>query len=158
MDDEVNRINQERFSSSAKFWISLANQQLFELNKQLLSISFLLLPLTASILLVETLILREYQKTLLGLSWIFLFISIVFGLLQIVIDAFYFKSLSRNNSQKEVVWHQRNKTSEQKEKETEALGGVKETSTFIPLIGQTFTIIVAILLVMSVATSLLVSK
>lgn len=96
----------DRFQKAALYWNNLANQQIFELNKQLLSLAFIILPLTASIIAVEFIKPREFEKTLLILGWIFLFLSIILGFVQILLDAIYFNYLSNDSSTREYLWSQ----------------------------------------------------
>lgn len=145
----------EGYSERARFWIDKANQQISEFNKQLLSLATFLLPLTASVVVAD-LELSGSQKTLLITGWAFLFLSIISGLIQYVIDANYFKNLSRDSSRREEIWSDLYRSKNQLEQETKALGKVPSQSTHIPLSLQTFFIIAGIFLIMFVATTLLV--
>lgn len=155
--EDINRRNQEKFGSAALFWIGLANQQLFELNKQLIGLAIVVLPLTASIIAVD-LTLREFQKTLILISWVFLFISIISGFIQLFVDVLYFKYLSNDSSKRQEIWRRTDIKTEEKERATDALGKVKESSTHVPLYLQAFSIVFALILIMIVASSFLISK
>lgn len=153
-DEEIRRRNKDSVQKAAFFWIKLANDRLSEINKQLLSIAFILLPLTGSIVLANKKI-NFSDKTLLTHGWILLFISIFSGLIQILIDAIYFKSLSRDSSKREKIWSQIDKPISLLASEEKELGEVKGSSTHWPLIIQSFTMFIGLGLIMIVAYHLL---
>lgn len=155
--EETIQRNKDAFQRAALYWNNLANQRLFDFHKQLLGLATLLLPLTASIVLVESIKLKEFEKTLLLLGWVFLGISIVAGYIQILMDATYFNYLSNDSSQREEIWSS-NKKIEDMEKETQVLGKTSPSSTVTPLWIQTFSIFVGLSLLMVVAGSLLFKK
>lgn len=145
----------EGYSERALFWIDKANQQLSEFNKQLLVLATFLLPLTASVV-VTSIKLSESQKIFLMIGWVYLFLSIVSGLIQYFIDANYFKNLSRDSSKREEIWSDLSRPKNQMEKETKDLGKVPEQSSFFPLTLQAFSLVAGIFLIIFVAITLLV--
>ena len=156
-DIEYKWKNKESYSKRALFWIRLANEKIDELNRQLLGLSFLLLPLTASIA-ITNIPTKEFQKTLIIVSWFFLFFSIIFGLIQIAIDANYFKLLSRDSSRRESIWADFTQSISNLERKTKSLGYMQGSSTFVALCFQIFTIFIGILLIMIVAGTILITK
>ncbi len=152
MSDETIWKRQESYRSAALHWNNLANQRLFDFNKQLLGLATILLPLTASIIVVDGV--REFEKTLLIVGWIFLGISIITGCIQIMVDAYYFRDISIDSSRRELIFSS-NKTEPEMQAAVEALGKIPAESTDLPITIQVFTIFVGLLLIMIVAGSLL---
>ncbi len=89
---------------SALYWNNLANERQFELAKQLITISSLLLTVSATAIVsfrginFQSQPLQSYS---LLLSWIFVLISIICGLIQLSVDASYFNYLSNDESTRE---------------------------------------------------------
>lgn len=156
-DVEEKRWHLDRFQRAALYWNSLANQQIFELNKQLLAFATIILPLTASIVVVDTIQLREYEITLLIFGWIFLFLSIIIGLIQTWIDARYFNYVSNDSSSREWLWSQ-DKDNNEVKKEVERLGSIKLSSSSAPTLFQVFFVFSGLLIIMFVAVSILINK
>lgn len=155
-EDKIAR-NKDSAQRAALHWNKLANERLFDLHKQLLGLATLLLPLTASIVIVDSVKLLEVEKTLLLLGWAFLGISIIAGLIQLIIEAKYFNYLSNDSSCREEIWSSE-RSIEDMQKETKALGRTNPSSTLIPLSIQTFSIFIGLSLIMIVATFLLLRK
>jgi heme/copper-type cytochrome/quinol oxidase subunit 4 len=147
----------DRFQRSALYWNNLANQQIFELNKQLLTFASILLPLSASIVVLDTLRLREYEILLLILGWIFLFTSIVLGLIQIWIDAKYFSYVSNDSSNREYLWSQ-DKDNNKIKDDVDKLGPIKPSSSFTPTLFQVVFVFIGLIFIMLVAVSILLNK
>lgn len=147
----------DRFQRAALYWNNLANQQIFELNKQLLGLATIILPLTASVVVIEIIKLREYEKTLIIMGWICLFLSIVLGLVQICIDSVYFNYVSNDSSSREKLWAQ-DKDNNQIKEEVERLGSIKPSSSPTPTLFQVFFVFSGLLIIMLVAVSLLINK
>ena len=147
-----------RMGNNALFWIKLANNRLSELNKQLLSLAMLLLPLTASIVVIppDDLKLKECNKDLLKYGWLFLGISIVAGLIQVVVEAHYFKRLSNDSSQRERFFDEL--PFDSADKANRKLKSVPGQSTHIPLHVQVYTLFAGLLLIMIVALELLLAR
>lgn len=151
---EEKRWHLDRFQKAALYWNSLANQQGFELNKQLLVFATILLPLSASIVVVDTIQLRGNEIVLLIIGWIFLFLSIIFGLIQIWTDARYFIYISNDSSKREWLWSQ-NKDNNKIKKEVDKLGSVKPYSPFVSSIFQAILVFSGMLFIMLVAVFIL---
>lgn len=156
-DEEIRQRNKDSYQRAALFWIDLANQRLSSFNKQLLTIAAILLPLTASLVAANFIDLRDFEKALLIIVWISLGFSLVGGVVQIIIDANYFKYLSRDSSRREEIWSG-NDTNEEMTKQTKLLGKTEPTSTHIPLWLQAFTLGQGLLLILVIAISLLLRK
>lgn len=156
-DENIRQRNKDSAQNAALFWIRLANDRLSEINKHLLGLATILLPLTASIV-ISPIKFREYEKTLMIIGWVFLFISIIAGFMQIVIDAIYFKDLSRDSSKREVLWSDTNSDIRNIDKDIKALGNTPASSTHIPLILQSLAISLGLFLIMLVAVLLLIKK
>ncbi len=151
---DLKQRNKDAYQRGAFFWIDLANQRLGDFNRQLLSLAVILLPLTASVILSD-LKLREFEKTLLILSWVSLGISVVAGLIQILIDTNYFKDLSRDSSKREKIWSDLFRPIADLEKDTKALGEVKGSSTHDPLKLQALFLLIGLVFIMIIAGSIL---
>lgn len=156
-DVEEKRWHLDRFQRAALYWNSLANQQIFEVNKQLLAFATVILPLTASIVVIDTIQLREYEVTMLIFGWIFLFLSIISGLIQVWIDARYFNYVSNDSSSREWLWS-RDKDNNEIKKEVEQLGSIKPSSSPTPTLFQGFFVFFGLLIIMLVAVSILINK
>lgn len=149
--------NKDAYQRGAFFWINLANQRLGDFNKQLLAFAVVLLPLTASIIL-SRIDLNTFEKTLLVISWVFLGISILAGLIQILIDQDYFKKLSRDSSKREEIWSDLFRPIADLEKDTRALAKVNESSTHDPIKIQAIFLFIGLLLIMISAGSILLAS
>lgn len=154
-DAEEKRWHLDRFQKAALYWNNLANQQIFELNRQLLGLATVILPLTASIVVIDTIQLREYEKTMLVFGWVFLFLSIISGLVQVWINAKYLNCVSNDSSNREFLWSQ-DKDNEEIKKEVNRLGGIKPSSSHIPIAFQAFFASFGLLVIMLVAMSILI--
>lgn len=156
-DAEEKRWHLDRFQKAALYWNNLANQQIFELNKQLLAFATIILPLTASITVIDSIKLREYQIMLLILGWISLFLSIISGFIQIWIDAKYFNYVSNDSSTREFLWSQDEDNNKIKDA-VDKLGHIKPSSSPTPTYFQIFFVLTGLLMIMTVAVSMLISK
>ncbi|MBU4209973.1 hypothetical protein KKC08_02800 [Patescibacteria group bacterium] len=111
---------------------------------------------------IESKGLPEIVKLLLFLSWIFLFSSMIFGLIQIVIDIKFLSKSGEIENKAEKLWS----TAfigfdeyEKRAKEGEELFEDFDThSPYIPLIQQVVFLLIAFLLIMSGASLLLFGK
>ena len=105
MDKEDKNFKEKlKLGSDALFWIDLANKSYFHLRNQLIALATILLPLTASIVILSNdsrVSPNSQEKSLFILGWIFLGVPIVFGLIQTWIDSTFFKDLSGNSSLRE---------------------------------------------------------
>jgi len=95
---------------AALYWNSLANGRQFELIKQLLTIGALMLTISATIIgLFKGNINFQSQpisSTFIVLSWIFIILSIFFGLKQLSVDSSYFNYLSNDESKRQSKFEQ----------------------------------------------------
>lgn len=155
-DEEIRRRNKDTAGRNALFWIELANQRQSEIIRQLLGLSAVLLPLSASILLADIKI-NQTEKILLLHGWIFLLISIIAGFIQIFVDVDYFVKVSQDSSNREVLWST-NRTIRDIEKDVQKLGKVSSSSTDWPLRFQILTFSTGLVLIMVVAVFLLFDK
>lgn len=91
-------------SKNALYWNNLANQRQFELAKQLLILSSLILTVSATAIVsfrginFQSQPLQSYSILL---SWLFGLISIICGLKQLCVDASYFDYLARDENIRE---------------------------------------------------------
>lgn len=154
-DIEERRFNIERFTTAALYWNSLANQRYFELNKQLLSLASILLPLTASIALVKPSPLNNVLRSLLVVGWGSLFTSILFGLFQIWKDTNYFAYLMADSSLREKFWCNPQMSNAEKEKAVDVLGETKSRGNIYPLFLQILFLLIGLLFIMIAAILLL---
>mgnify|MGYP001584568581 FL=1 len=154
---EFRQRSKESYQRGAFFWIDLANQRLGDFNRQLLALAVVLLPLTASISL-SSIKLKDFEKTLLVLSWIALGVSIITGIIQILIDTIYFKDLSRDSSKREKIWSNFSRKVTDLEKETKAIGEVKESGSHDPLKIQASSLFIGLILIMVVAGFILFAR
>ncbi|MCL6096647.1 MAG: hypothetical protein M1444_03145 [Patescibacteria group bacterium] len=95
---------------AALYWNSLANERQFELIKQLLAIGALILTLSVTIIGFfkgnVNFQSQPISSTFLVLSWIFIILSIFFGLKQLSIDSLYFNYLSNDESKRQAIFEQ----------------------------------------------------
>lgn len=153
-EEKLRQRNKDSAQNAALFWIKLANDRLSEINKQLLGIALILLPLSGSITLSdETLCYSEKQLLIRG--WFLLFISVMLGFVQILVDAFYFKYLATDSSSREFIWSNSSRHVLDSEKEVLMLGKVRAQSTHIPLFFQAVTLFFGLTLIMFVMYKLL---
>lgn len=156
-DEQLRQRNKDAVQRAALFWIGLANDRLSEINKQLLAVGFLLLPLSGSVVLAD-IVICECEKFLLGIGWIFLFISIISGLFQIWVDAIYFKNVSRDSSQREKIWSKSGIPIKDLNKKIEELPVPKVLSTHIPLIVQAVSLLLGLIFIMLMMYRILIFK
>ncbi len=154
--EEINFQEKQKLGSDALFWIRLANDSYFDLRNQMIVLSTILLPLSASIVIItKDSIVRPdaNDKQLLLAGWIFLGLSILFGLIQTWVDSTYFKSLSSDSSLRE---HFRNNLSyDEAEKVVRLLPPVQGQSTLLPLLLQMVLLFGGLLMIMFVAAGML---
>lgn len=153
-NEEIRRRNKDAAQRAALFWIELANQRQSEIIRQLLGLSAVLLPLSASIILSNT-PLDITEKYLLTSSWILFLISIIAGFIQIQIDSKYFVLLSRDSSKREELWSDSNRSVPTIEKEVASLGKVPGASTSLPQYIQAVTFFIGLILVAIVGALIL---
>lgn len=148
-NEEIRRRNKDAAQRHALFWVELANRRQSEVVRQLLGLSAVLLPLSASVV-VANIELEKIEKILLFSSWVFFFISIVTGFIQIQLDAWYFVMLSRDSSKREALWSDSGRPISEIEKDVKALGKVPEMSTSLPLRLQALAFFIGLICVASV--------
>jgi hypothetical protein len=153
-NEQLRQRNKDLFHGAALYWNKLANERLFEISKQLLGISFIILPLTGSVVLSDKII-STANFHLLLLGWITLFASIISGFFNLWIEAKYFNYLSNDSSAREEIWSDSSRPVEQMNKETNKLGPTKQASSFYPLIIQGAALFLGISLIMIVMVSML---
>ena len=154
MEMEIIQRSKDRHEKAAFYWNQLANDRVKELNSQLIGLASILLPLTAGIVVVD-IPLEAHHKTLLIISWAFLLISIISGLIQIAIDTMYFKNLSDDESMRDYMYSQPNKTVSEIVSEINSLGKTKPSSGHCALLIQGISVFLGLTIVMVVAMLLL---
>ncbi len=147
VNEEIRRRNKDAAQHAALFWIQLANERQSEIIRQLLGLSAVLLPLSASIVISNE-ILSPIDKYLLASSWVFFLVSMVAGFIQIQEDSKYFLMLSRDSSKREELWSDSNHSVPNIERDVLALGKVPAQSTTLPQNIQAVTFFVGLILVM----------
>lgn len=157
-DIEFKLSRKDSYQKDAIFWINLANQREFDFNKHLLSLAAILLPLTASVLALESIKLLQCEKILLMISWVSLGISIISGCIQIWFDSSFFVKLSRDSSAREVIWSNMQLPLSELENRTNQMGKMREKGSVTPLWIQIFALFEGLLLIMFTAASILIRK
>lgn len=153
-DEQLRQRNKDLFQKTALYWNQLANERLFEISKQLLGISFIILPLTGSIILADKII-SPINFYLLILGWLLLFASIISGFFNLWVEAKYFNYLSSDSSTRENIWSNSSRSVTEMNERTNKLGATKPTSSFYPLIIQIAALSLGVFLIMLVMGSLL---
>jgi len=156
-DEELRRRNKDSFGKAALYWISLANERLFEISKQLLGIALILLPLTGSVILADVKLTHADLK-LLVYGWIALFVSISAGFLNYWIEAKYFKYLSNDSSTREEIWSNTTESIKHMDEKTRKLGRTKANSSFIPTAIQGASLLIGLFIIISVIYNILSVK
>lgn len=153
-NEQLRQRNKDAFQKSALHWNNLANERLFEISKQLLGITLIILPLTGSIILANRII-TPNEIELFVFGWITLFISIISGFINLWTEAKYFQYLSNDSSLREVIWSDSNRSVKEMDKKTTKLGSTKSISSPVPLIIQIATLFLGVILIMFVIYSLM---
>lgn len=153
-NEELRRRSKDAAHQAAFEWIRYANERLLEINRQLLGVATILLPLTGSIVLAPIKI-GESEKTLLIVGWVSIFISIIVGFIQLTIETAFLKRWARYESKREEIFSDPNRSYEDMIKEAQLLQSPSEASTHIPLAIQIFTLFGGLILVMAVAIGIL---
>ena len=151
--------NSESYKEDALFWIELANKSLLVLNKQLFTVAIFLLTGTISIVIADFGIkITDPDKLLLKASWIFLLVSLIMGLVQIWVDAYYFKYLQQDSTRRQSIWSNLYKPVSELEAETRGLDYTDPSGLHIPFVIQAFTVFAGVLLISVVTISILGSR
>lgn len=155
--EEIHK-NWHQAAHEALYWNKMANDRLAEINKQLLGLATLLLPLTGSVVVLQVEI-NDVLKTLLIGGWIFLFLSILTGFIQIFIDAKFFKGYCDYNTERSETYHMNlGSTVAVAEAAVDRIEKPEISSGHLFLILQGIAISLGLLLITVVATSLLIAK
>lgn len=157
-DKEIIHENWHQSANEALYWNKMANDKLSEIDKQLLTIAFVLLPLTASVLGLN-INLNDVLKTILIGGWIFTFVSIICGFVHIIIEADFFRKYLDYNTHRSTIYHKNlDKTLSTVEAKIEKLQSPSASSGHLFLILQGISISIGLLLIMIVAGFLLIMK
>ena len=159
-EDEATRIrNKDHASRRAEMWIKEANDRSIELSKLLATLSTLTISLSLPIVFSKDLFLSRPIKDLLTTSWTFGLISIVFGVLNLILDSRYFSKLARIDNKSEGIWSYQNKTLIAMNAEDQAnRSEYSRSSSYIPLICQGVLAFLSLLLLISVGIKTLQSN
>ncbi|MCL5431907.1 MAG: hypothetical protein M1484_02270 [Patescibacteria group bacterium] len=156
--DEITRQrNKDSAQRAALFWIKLTNERESEIVRQLLALAAIILPLSASILLANITLL-QIEKVLLMACWILLFVSIIAGFIQIIIDTRYFLKVSRDSSIRERLWSSTNRSIKDIDNDIVKLGEIPGSSGDWSLIIQGVAFFLAILLLLAVGFSIITQQ
>ena len=153
-NEEIKQRNKDAVQRAALFWIELANQRQSEIVRQLLGLSAVLLPLSASVV-ISNIELDKIEKVLLSSSWVLFLISIIAGFIQTHIDAAYFVMLSRDSSKRKLLWSDSNRNIKDIENDVKALGKVPQASTSLPIYFQALTFFIGLILIAFVGALIL---
>ena len=115
----------------------------------------LLIPLSATVITLKNFEINDFEKTLLERSWVLIFLSIILGFIQIIIDSLYFKNLAYDNNQKAKIWSCVGRSNKILESETKKINPTKDSSTHIPLILQAISIFLGLSMIIRVSISFL---
>lgn len=154
LNETLRQRNTDRYHNAALYWNKLANERLFEVSKQLLAISLVILPLTGAIVLADKTI-NAKEGSLLLYGWGLLFISVGSGFYNFWTEAQYFNYLSKDSSTRESISSDPNLSGEEIDKRITKLDKTKPNSSFVPLIIQAGTLLVGVFLIMLVIYHLL---
>lgn len=145
-----------RLGNDALFWIRLANDSYFELKNQMTGLATILLPLTASIVVISKdsrVKFVDGDKMMILAGWFSLGLSMLMGLWQTWLDSDFFRKLSNDSSLRE---HFRNNLRpNEAERVMRLLPSAQSKSSHTPLFLQTLFLLGGLFLIMSVAVSLL---
>ncbi len=153
-DETLRQRNKDAAQRAALFWIELANQRQSEIIRQLLALSSVILPLSASVIVLN-IQLSQSDKILLLASWLLFLFSILSGLIQLLFDSDYFVKISRDSSKRESIWSDSSKQFNKANREVEALGPVPGSSTTVPLYIQEISFCIALILLVIIGCRLL---
>lgn len=156
-EEQIRQRNKDAYQSAAIYWNGLANERLFEISKQLLAVAFILLPLTGTILFSDKM-LSPRDSFLLVLSWVIILSSIILGFITFWLDSSFFQELSKDSSQRTVIWSDPLVSINKMYDETSKLEQTKPNSTFIPLILQGATLFIGVVFVLLVVHHLLMGN
>ena len=153
-NEEIRHRNKDAAERAALFWIQLANERQSEIVRQLLGLSSVLLPLSASIV-ISKVILNQIEIHLLVLSWILFLSSIAAGFIQIYLDSKFFVMISRDSSKRQELWSEGRRSVLSIERDVEALGKVSGESTSLPQKVQAVTFFLGLIFLMIVGSLIL---
>ena len=148
-DEDIRRKNKDTFGQNALHWNKLANDRLFEMSKQLLGISLVILPITGSIILSDKTI-SPNILVLLVHGWISFLLSIISGFVNLWLEARYFQYLSSDSSNREMIWSRSDISVKNMDEMAQQISATKTHSSFLPLIFQIITIFIGVCFIMYV--------
>ena len=134
-DDEVIRVrNKDHAGRRAELWTKEANDRMSELSRLLATLSTLTISLSLPIVFGNEVNLTSTMKSLFITSWIMGFVSIIFGVINLVADSRYFSKIAKIDNDSEGIWSQRNKTiDEMADDDEENRVDYSRSSSFTPL-------------------------
>lgn len=156
--EELRRRNKESHFTRANLW----NQ---EVNKAERGLSHLFFTLATFLFVFTSPIFQRpdqfntAEKTVLSISWVVLFFSIIFGLLQVMSDIKYFFGAAERESRGEELWSRTittfEKYEETSEKERDLYSDFRSHSIFTPVVIQAVFLIFSFGLILYAAISVL---
>lgn len=153
-NEELRQRNKDAAQRAALFWIELANKRQSEIVHELLAVSAVLIPLSASIVIAK-ISLSVFQQHLLVIIWILLLLSVAAGFIQIAIDSNFFIALSRDASSREKLWSDTQRSVNDIENDVKKLGETPGSSTMIPVYIQAVTFLLALITITIVGISII---
>ncbi|MEK7572090.1 MAG: hypothetical protein AAB553_07505 [Patescibacteria group bacterium] len=157
---ELLQQNWHQASNEAIYWNKMTNDKNTEITKQLLGVAALLIPLSGSVV-ITSVPLTDFVKTVLGGSLFFLFGSIIFGFIDISKAAGFFREYIIYNSKRATIYHNHlslDSTLDKAEEEIRKLSQPRSRSEGIASEFQIGTISVGIVLLIIAITTLLILK
>ncbi len=153
--------NWHQAATESLYWNKMANDRLSEINKQLIALATILIPLTASVLVINQSINNVLRTLLIG-SWVFLFASVATGFVQIIVDGKFYKKYCNYEASRSQIYHEsmrlRRDDIDAIEERINGLGSLLVSSGHLFLVLQGIPIIIGLLLIMGVAGTLLIAK
>lgn len=142
-------------SNETIYWNKMTNDRLSEINKNLISITSLLIPITGSLIFTQ----RHFNNlltTLLCFALFFLFASIIFGFIQIFFDAKFFKAYNDLNAKRSKLYATNlNKSLDELRKIDENLPKPNASSGHIGLVLQSVTLALGLLSIIGIVLTFL---
>ncbi|QQS44393.1 hypothetical protein IPM65_02215 [Candidatus Roizmanbacteria bacterium] len=151
-DDEIIRQrNKDVHHNAALHWNTLANEQELELTRQLLYFATIIFPITASFAILRKDLITTEIRIILLFTWFFLLLSIIFGVIQIVINIKYYVYLLKDESKRTGIWSKSVDDIKELQDEEKKLGKTKDSS------GNLFLILQGLFIALSFITVLIIA-
>ncbi len=155
-DEEVLRQrNKDSAEKSSFFWVESTNKSESEINLQLLTLTGILLPLSAGLLALPTM--SFAGKIALLLAWIFLILSILLGFIHLTFGTHLFSKYLSYSLELTRIWSKARKTFSEYEDRASKVPVPPSKTPFSTLIAQAITAFIALLFIFLCVSTLLFS-